>query len=209
MRSASLLIPLILASCIPKVDPPKPAASAASSDARDLQCLADLKREEIDFRSLADRTFSGGCSAIGTVQLLEIGTPVTNLGPMTCPLARQFGRWVREAVQPAATQWLKSRVVRIESFGTYACRPVNGQAGAKLSEHGRSNAVDVAAFVLADGRRVTVLEAWNGEEENVRSFLRTIHRASCRRFQTGLGPDADAFHANHFHFDMGRGPYCR
>jgi hypothetical protein len=128
---------------------------------------------------------------------------------MTCPLARQFGRWVREAVQPAAGQWLKSRIVRIESFGTYSCRPVNGQAGAKLSEHGRSNAVDVAAFVLADGRRVTVLQGWNGEDEKVRSFLRTIHRAGCKRFQTGLGPDADAFHTNHFHFDMGRGPYCR
>jgi hypothetical protein len=24
-----------------------------------------------------------------------------------------------------------------------------------------------------------------------------------------LGPDANAFHYNHFHFDMGPGPYCR
>ena len=209
MRFALLALFLLLASCIPKGDAPKPASRSQSSAGSDIQCVADLRREEIGFRTLPDRTFSGGCSALGTVQLLEIGTPVTNLGPMTCPLARQFGRWVREAVQPAAGQWLKSRIVRIESFGTYSCRPVNGQAGAKLSEHGRSNAVDVAAFVLADGRRVTVLQGWNGEDEKVRSFLRTIHRAGCKRFQTGLGPDADAFHTNHFHFDMGRGPYCR
>jgi hypothetical protein len=203
------LILLLLASCIPKSEAPKRASGQAAPDASTLQCLAELRREEIGFRPIPDRTFSGGCSALGTVQLLEIGTPVTNLGPMTCPLARQFARWAREAVQPAASQWLKGRIVRIESFGTYSCRPVNSQPGARLSEHGRSNAVDIAAFVLADGRRITVLDGWNGEDENVRSFLRAVHRAGCKRFQTGLGPDADSFHANHFHFDMGRGPYCR
>lgn len=158
---------------------------------------------------LPDRLFSGGCSAVGTVQLLELGTPVANLGPMTCPLAHSFARWVREAVQPAAGQWLKSKVARIESLGTYSCRPVNGQAGARLSEHGRSNAVDIAAFVLADGRRITVQNGWTSEDESIRNFLRTVHRAGCRRFSTGLGPDANALHADHFHFDMGRGPYCR
>jgi hypothetical protein len=214
MRKLLLLGLFLLVSCIPKVDAPKRAGAderigASQPDAKTLQCHADLRRDEIEFKVLADRTFAGGCSAIGTVQLLEMGTPVTNLGAMTCPLAHALSRWAREAVQPAAGQWLKSRVVRIESFGTYSCRPVNGQAGARLSEHGRSNAVDIAAFVLADGRRITVLDGWNGEDERVRNFLRTIHRAGCARFQTGLGPEANALHANHFHFDMGRGPYCR
>ncbi len=215
MRRWLVLASMLLASCIPKVDPPERASdrpgreTAGKPDPKTLQCHADLRREEVEFRVLPDRSFAGGCSAIGTVQLRDIGTPVTNLGAMTCPLARSFARWTREAVQPAAEQWLESRVVRIESFGTYACRPVNGQAGNKLSEHGRSNAVDVAAFVLADGRRVTVLEGWTGEEEKVRGFLRAVHRAGCRRFPVGIGPDANAFHANHFHFDMGQGPYCR
>jgi hypothetical protein len=213
MRILVVFASLLLSSCIPKVDAPNRASGTAPAvgkpDAATLQCHADLRKNEIGFRPLPDRTFENGCSALGAVQLLEIGTPVTNLGAMTCPLAHAFARWVREAVQPAAGQWLGGRIVRIESFGTYACRPVNGQAGARLSEHGRANAVDVAAFVLADGRRVTVLEGWNGEDEKVRRFLRTVHQAGCRRFQTGLGPDANALHANHFHFDMGRGPYCR
>lgn len=215
MRKLMLLGLLALAGCIPKVDAPNRAsgagepAKAGEPDPKTLQCHADLRQDEIGFRILPNRLFSGGCSATGTVQLLEIGTPVANLGPMTCPLAHAFARWVSEAVQPAAGQWLKSRVTRIESLGTYSCRPVNGQAGARLSEHGRSNAVDVAAFVLADGRRVTVLAGWNAEDETIRNFLRTVHRAGCRRFQTGLGPDANALHADHFHFDMGRGPYCR
>ena len=172
-------------------------------------CHADLAREGVEFRILEDRRFDGGCSALGAVQLVEIGTPVTNLGAMTCPLARQFARWVREAVQPAASQWLGAPVRRIETFGTYACRGRNGQAGARLSEHGLANAVDVSAFVLADGRRITVEQGWNGTDERARRFLRTIHAAGCRRFSIGLGPDSDAYHYNHLHFDMGRGPYCR
>ncbi len=174
-----------------------------------LQCRADLRREEIEFEVLPDRSFEGGCSAIGAVQLLDIGTPVTSLGAMTCPAARSLARWAREAVQPAASQWMKSRVTRIGSFGSYACRPINNQVGARLSEHGRANAVDIAAFTFADGRRVTVLDGWNSEDEDVRRFLRTVHQAGCRRFNIGLGPDANALHRNHFHFDMGQGPYCR
>jgi hypothetical protein len=213
MRIISILALSLLAGCIPKSDPPKPApvqpASSAATSAETRQCHADLRREEVDFRILPDRTFRGGCTAIGAVQLRDIGMPVTNLGAITCPLARQFARWTREALQPAAEQWLKARVARIESFGTYACRPVNSQAGGRLSEHGRANAVDIAAFVLADGRRITVLAGWNGEDENVRRFLRAAHQAGCRRFAVALGPDSDTFHRNHFHFDMGRGPYCR
>jgi len=158
---------------------------------------------------LQDRRFEGGCSALGAVQLLEIGTPVSNLGAMTCPLARQFARWVRESVQPAADQWLDAPVRRVETFGTYACRSVNSRPGARLSEHGLANAVDVSAFILADGRRISVEQGWNGESDRVRRFLRAVHQGGCRRFAIGLGPDSDSYHYNHLHFDMGRGPYCR
>lgn len=202
---------LLLAACIPSSDRrPEPSARDRPIAARDiLQCHADLAREGVRFKALPDRTFANGCTAIGAVQLLDIGTPVTNLGAMTCPLARQFARWTREAVQPAARAWLGSPVVRIESFGTYSCRPVNSRPGARLSEHGRANAVDIGAFVLADGRRITVLGGWSGRDEDVRRFLRALHAAGCRRFGIVLGPDADAFHRDHLHFDMGQGPYCR
>ena len=211
MRKPLFLASLLLAGCIPQVNAPerpRPADPAEPAKAT-LQCHADLRREAVEFRILPDRVFDNGCTAIGAVQLRDIGTPVANLGAMTCPLARQFARWTREALQPAAERWLKSRVARVESFGTYACRPVNGQAGGKLSEHGRANAVDVAAFVLADGRRINVLDGWNSEDEDVRRFLRAAHEAGCRRFGVALGPEANAYHRDHFHFDMGQGPYCR
>jgi hypothetical protein len=186
---------------------PSPAAVQPDSQAT-LQCHVDLAREGVQFRVLPDQRFSGGCSALGAVQLIDIGVPVTNLRAMTCPLARQFSRWAREALQPAADQWLGTRVVRIETFGTYSCRSVNSQPGARLSEHAYANAVDVAGFVLGDGRRITVQQGWNGDDDRVRRFLRAVHQAGCRRFAIGLSPDSDAYHYNHMHFDMGRGPYC-
>jgi hypothetical protein len=202
---------LALLSCIPRgqrpperTEPPRPPAPAVA-----LQCHVDLAREQVGFRLLPDRQFGGGCSAVGAVQLLDIGTPVTNLGAMTCPLARAFAGWVREAVQPEAQRRFGTSVRRIESMGSYACRPVNSQDGARLSEHAYANAVDVGAFVLADGRRITVLSGWTGDDEDVRAFLRAVHRAGCRRFNVGLGPESDAFHRDHLHFDLGRGPYCR
>ncbi|WP_243450967.1 extensin family protein [Sphingosinicella sp. CPCC 101087] len=207
---------VVLTACIPGGDRqrppssrPAPEARADSRDPATRQCHAELARNSVEFRALEDRRFENGCSALGAVQLLEIGTPVTNLGAMTCPLARQFARWTRESVQPAARQWLGTTVRRIETFGTYACRSVNSRPGARLSEHAYANAVDVSAFLLDDGRRVTVQQGWNGGDERVRQFLPAIHQGGCRRFNIGLGPDSDAYHYNHMHFDMGRGPYCR
>lgn len=207
----AIFLTLLLAACIPsgdrKTSRPPPARQTAAKEI--LQCEADLRHDAVRFKSLPDRQFGNGCSAVGAVQLLDIGTPVANLGAMTCPLALRFARWTREAMQPAARAWLGSRVVRVESFGTYSCRPVNSRPGARLSEHGRSNAVDIGAFVLADGRRITVLDGWRGSDEDVRRFLRAVHAAGCRRFGIVLGPDSDAFHRDHLHFDMGQGPYCR
>ena len=51
--------------------------------------------------------------------------------------------------------------------------------------------------------------AGTASDERVRRFLRAVHQAGCRRFNIGLSPDSDAYHYNHMHFDMGRGPYCR
>lgn len=213
-----LAVLLALPSCIPRSDRRPPEAPARApvrqseappTDRETLQCHVALAREGVGFRVLPDRTFGGGCSALGSVQLTEIGTPVTNLGAMRCPLARAFAAWVREVVQPEAARRLGSPVRRIESFGTYACRSVNSQAGARLSEHAYANAVDIAAFVLADGRRITVLDDWSGDRAEARAFLRAVHQAGCRRFSVAISPDGDAYHRNHLHFDLGRGPYCR
>jgi hypothetical protein len=214
-RRLLLLALLLLASCIPKphhAPPPRtprtPRGPVVQTRLPPLQCYADLRAAGASFRPLSDRGSDNGCGMTGAVQLLDIGTPVTNLGAMTCGLAERFTLWVRDSVQPAARGAFGVGVAKIESFGTYSCRPLNNQAGARLSEHGRANAVDVGAFILQDGRRISVAADWNGMDEKARRFLRTVHDEGCRRFSVVLGPDANAFHRDHLHFDMGRGPYC-
>jgi len=150
---------------------------------------------------------------IDTIKLMDFGTQTTNLGAMTCPLASSFTDWARYAVAPAAKQYLGSPVIKIETMGTFNCRVVNGGRSGRLSEHAFANAVDVSAFVLRDGRRISVLNGWRGSPEE-RAFLRRLHQSACKRFGTVLGPDYNAAHANHFHFDMAKSmrdgtAYCR
>jgi len=173
-------------------------------------CFADLARESVRSSPLPDRDYGGGCTTIGAVQLIDFGVPTTNLKAMTCPLARSFVAWVRNGVVPASREILGSEVVRVESMGTYACRGVVGgsRAANRLSEHGTANAVDIAAFVLADGRRISILRDWRNPDPAVNDFLQTIRRSACKRFGTVLSPDYNAAHANHLHLDLGRGPFC-
>ncbi len=217
-----LVVGLLVASCVPHGRPPggrapvrrsgvqiPRTAPAAPIDAVSRRmCLAQLAADGARYTPLPDHIYTSQCSALNAVQLIDIGMPVTNLGPMTCPLADALTRWTRDATQKAAVAWLDSPVIRIESFGTYSCRPINNVAGARLSEHGLANAVDISGFVLADGRRITVLADWNGPDPNARNFLHAVHDAGCRRFHVVLGPDANALHRNHFHFDMGHGVAC-
>lgn len=172
------------------------------------QCLAKLQAQSIAFTPLPDKDYGGGCDARGAVKLLDIGVPTTNLGAMTCDLAANFAAWARYGVQPAARLYFGQELARIETFGTYNCRPIAGSG--KLSEHAHSNAVDISAFVLADGRRISVQKDWNGSDNQVRQFFRVIQTSACKRFRTVLSPDYNAAHHDHFHFDMGgRGGFCR
>jgi hypothetical protein len=177
------------------------------------QCLSTLKAADVRYTALPNQSHGDGCRTIDTVKLMSFATEATNLGAMTCPLAANFAAWAKHAVRPAAQQYLGSDVVRIETMGTYSCRNVNGGRSGKLSEHAFGNAVDVSAFILKDGRRVSVLSGWNGKSDE-RAFLRRLHESACKRFATVLGPNYNAAHANHFHFDMGKSmkdgsAYCR
>ena len=199
---------LLLHACIDRSTMQRPRVTPVSgTDAAALKmCVAKLDRVVARYALLPDQTFSGGCSALGAVQLRDIGVPVTGITAMTCPLAYAFTQWVQTDLQVPAIGEFGSAVVKIEAMGTYSCRSIAGSD--RLSEHGSANAIDVAAFVLADGRRVSVLNGWNGDEREAR-FLKSVRTSACRRFNTVLSPDYNADHRDHFHFDMGRGPFCR
>ena len=131
-----------------------------------------------------------------------------------CSMVPAMELWLRQSVQPKAFAMLGTVVAEVETLGTYNCRTRNNRRGAKLSEHAFGNAIDVAAFRLADGRVVSVLDDWHaGTEES--QFLREVHRGACATFTTTIGPDGDRHHADHFHLDLARHDatgtyrYCR
>jgi len=122
---------------------------------------------------------------------------------LACPMVSALDQWVTEAVQPAAQRWFGEGVIEIKQISAYSCRSMNGQRGAPISEHAFGNALDVAAFTLADGRKVTVRDGWHGPPEE-RGFLHDVHAAACRQFATVLAPGSNAFHYDHIHVDLAR-----
>lgn len=210
-RWGATLIALMLAGC---GGPPRPAPVPAKlpftpSAMETRQCHADLHALGVAFEPLPDRVTGPGCALIGTVKLLDIGVPTANLGAIRCGEARTFAAWARNGVAPAAYQILGSPLTRIVSMGSYACRNTNGTTGpARRSGHAIANAIDVAAFELQDGRRISILHDWNSPDPAVRQFLRTIHTSACRRFGTVLSPDYNAAHHDHLHVEDDRAGFC-
>ncbi|WP_324695621.1 extensin family protein [Novosphingobium aerophilum] len=121
----------------------------------------------------------------------------------TCAVDAGLAWWLRHGVQPQAEALLGSPVVRIEQLGTYNCRRIgNGDKGT-WSEHATGNAIDVSAFVLEDGRRITVRGDWKGQAEAA-AFLHAVRDSACESFSTVLSPDYNAAHADHLHLDQAR-----
>jgi Extensin-like protein C-terminus len=139
------------------------------------------------------------------------GNPVAAVGPvavrpaatLACPIVSALDRWLADSVQPAATRWFGARVVEIKQISAYSCRGMNGNASAHISEHAFGNALDIAAFTLADGRRITVKDGWRGLPEE-QGFLRDVQAAACQQFSTVLAPGSNAYHHDHIHVDLMR-----
>ncbi len=135
----------------------------------------------------------------GSVGPVEVKPAAT----LACPIVSALDQWIAGAVQPAAIKWLGQPVVEIKQISAYSCRGMNGQPGARISEHAFGNALDIAAFVLADGRKVTVKDGWYGLPEE-QGFLRDVEGAACAQFTTVLAPGSNRFHYDHIHVDLMR-----
>ena len=122
---------------------------------------------------------------------------------LACPIVSALDRWFANAVQPAARKWFNQPVVEVKQISAYSCRGMNGQPGAHISEHAFGNALDIAAFVLADGHRITVKGGWNGSPEE-QGFLRDVQASACDQFTTVLAPGSNQFHYDHIHVDLMR-----
>jgi hypothetical protein len=128
---------------------------------------------------------------------------VTPAATLACPIVSALDQWVANSVQPAAQRWFNQPVVEIKQISAYSCRGMNGQPGARISEHAFGNALDIAAFVLADGRKVVVKKNWNGTPEE-QGFLHDVQGGACETFTTVLAPGSNRYHYDHIHVDLMR-----
>jgi hypothetical protein len=135
----------------------------------------------------------------GSIGPVEVKPAAT----LACPLVSRLDKWIATAVQPAALHWFRQPVVEIKQISAYSCRGMNGNAYARISEHAFGNALDIAEFELADGRKVSVQYGWHGAPEE-QGFLRDVQAAACEEFSTVLAPGANIYHYNHIHVDLMR-----
>jgi hypothetical protein len=133
-----------------------------------------------------------------------VAATVTPAATLACPLVSSLDRWVMDGVQPAAMRWFGQPVVEIKQISAYSCRSMQGDSStSRISEHAFGNALDIAGFRLADGRKVTVRDGWHGAPEE-QGFLRDVHMAACDIFSTVLAPGYNAAHYDHIHVDLMR-----
>ncbi|HEV3373002.1 MAG TPA: extensin family protein [Xanthobacteraceae bacterium] len=183
-----------------------PGSGAASAPASDERSPYDFSPEPYDRRALI-----GARSAPRSVPPAPPPPPPPTVGPvalsppatLACPLVSVLDQWIAEAVQPAALKWFGEPVVEIKQISAYSCRGMNGDPNATISEHAFGNALDIAAFTFADGRKLDVQHGWQGSPEE-QAFLHDLQATACDQFTTVLAPGYNVYHYNHIHVDLMR-----
>jgi hypothetical protein len=182
--------------------------AALQSDS--VQCQAILKPPIIDAQPISDAPYERGCGWRNAVSFAHAGGATVAIDHMTCETAAAFALWMAHEVQPLAKDVFGAHVASVHNMGTYACRNILGSKALKMfrSQHARANAIDVSAFVLSDGRTISVAKSWKSDSAESK-FLHRIHDRACHYFRVTLCPDYNAAHSNHFHLDRGAFRTCR
>jgi hypothetical protein len=189
---------------LPRERPPvleEDRSSAPKIESERSPCQLQLT-EIAEFKPEPPITGPGECTATDVVNVNAVLLPDNHrvvFSPtvtLRCSMAETVAHWLRDDVAPTlGTLGMSLRGVEtLESFG---CRTFNGISGAKLSEHGRANALDVRSLKLANGAIVELTNA------SVSKALREqLRETTCARFSTVLGNGADAYHESHVHLDL-------
>ena len=154
------------------------------------------------FKPLPSITGPGDCVATDVVALDAVLLPdrhriaLSPVSTLRCPMAEAVTHWIRDDVAPTIAALGKS-LRGVETLDSFDCRPRNGIKDAKISEHGRANALDVRALKVANGAAVGLTDA--GVDKSLREKLR---QSACVRFSTVLGNGADGYHDSHVHLDL-------
>lgn len=151
-----------------------------------------------------------GCGVAQPVRVTSIdGINLSQASIMDCQTAKAIKSWINSGLRPAVGR-TGGGAVQLQVAAHYSCRTRNSQPGARISEHGKGHAIDISAIRLRDGSDISVLNDWGHGRRG--RILARLHSSACGPFGTVLGPDANRFHKDHFHFDTAHyrgGPYCR
>nr|WP_244574675.1 extensin family protein [Cohaesibacter sp. ES.047] len=146
----------------------------------------------------------GGCGHPAPFLLSTISGPqpvkLSREATVNCVILSQLNRFFNDRVQPLAQSYMDQRVTGIRVAASYSCRSRNNKRGAKLSEHAKTNAIDISGLTLSDGTVLDVEDDWPGYGSKGR-FMRAFNREACKYFTTVIGPGGDKYHKNHIHLD--------
>lgn len=159
--------------------------------------------------SVPDIKGPGACGGPDMVRLEAViladktRVPLKPGGTMRCTMAAAVADWIRTDMAPLAAS-LGTKLVELDNFDSFDCRGRNRVAGAKMSEHGRANALDLRGLKLANGQNLALTE-----RDTPRASREQVLRSLCTRFSTVLGPGSDGYHEDHIHIDLAerRGNY--
>ena len=158
--------------------------------------------EIAEFKPQPPITGPGECAATDVVNVNAVLLPgnqrvvFSPIVTLQCSMAEAVAHWIRDDVAPTLDS-LGMSLRGIETLESFGCRSFNGISGAKLSEHGHANALDVRSLKLANG---TIIELTNATVS--KSLREQLRQTACTRFSTVLGNGADAYHENHVHIDL-------
>jgi len=182
---------------------PEPAAQSTCGVSLAMLGVTAIPLEAID---------QGACGMSAPVEVAALdggAIDVRGKAVVNCTMAETFAGWIEETVGPMAEKMLDGAVTSVRVVAGYDCRGRNNIKGAQLSEHGKGNAIDIAAFEVEGRGWIEVGKAAGADE----SFLAEVRTSACGPFKTVLGPGSDAYHSDHFHLDLAQrrngGTYCR
>ena len=157
------------------------------------------QRDLIRTQPVADS--GGACPLNNVVRVRDFGPVGLNSSFLaSCPLALSSALFISQQARPLTKRYTGSELARIDHLGSFACRNIYHRPDARRSEHATAEALDIAAFRLANGEHVTVLNGWKAA--TTQPWLKAMLAASCGYYGNGLGPEYNAAHANHFHLGM-------
>lgn len=174
------------------------AAAEAEKPAAPPACLASLSTVAIVREGPAAQ---GRCAAADVVELIAViagGERVAIAPPamLRCAMAEAVVAWLTNDVAQTVRA-LGTHLRGVAADASFECRGRNRIEGAKLSEHGKANALDIRAFALSNGKRFELTDL--AADKATREALR---QSACARFTTVLGPGSDGFHEDHVHVDL-------